>query len=82
MSGKQGQGIELRQTGNNANIVVGEVERPRTSTAIAREFQYLKQKMENEVQIEKARRTSRMSRGLNPDAPKPIQPPKCTFCSS
>lgn len=84
MTSKQqaGQGIELRQTGNNANIVVAEGDRPRTSTAIAREFQYLKQKMENEVQIEKARRTSRMSRGLNPDVPKPVNPPKCKLCST
>jgi len=33
--------------------------------------------MENEVEIDKARKTSRISRGLNPDAPRPPQPPKC-----
>ena len=32
--------------------------------------------MENDVEIEKSRKTSRISRGLNPDAPKPPQPPK------
>ncbi len=58
--------------------VAGDYERPRTSTAIAREFQYLKQKMENDVEIDKARKTSRISRGLNPDVPRPVQPPKCT----
>jgi hypothetical protein len=35
--------------------------------------------MENEVQVEKSRKTSRISRGLNPDAPKPPQAPKGTF---
>jgi len=59
--------------------VVAEGERPRTSTAIAREFQYLKQKMENNVVVDKARRTSRMSRGLNPDVPRPAEPHKCIF---
>lgn len=37
--------------GNRDSLRVEEAERPRTSTAIAREFQYLKQKMENDVEI-------------------------------
>jgi hypothetical protein len=69
--------IELRAAGQ-ALAVSSDYERPRTSTAIAREFQYLKQKMENDVEIDKARKTSRISRGLNPDVPRPVQPPKCT----
>ena len=76
---QQGQGIELHQTGNYANPHAAEGERPRTSTAVAREFQYLKQKMENNVVVDKARRTSRMSRGLNPDVPRPLEPHKCIF---
>jgi len=32
--------------------------------------------MENNVVIDKARRTSRMSRGLNPDVPRPLEPHK------
>jgi len=71
-------GIELSSTNlhNQNTLSVFEADRPRTSTAIAREFQYLRQKMENDVEIVKARKTSRMSRGLNPDAPLPPQPPK------
>lgn len=72
---KRGADIELRDT--RLALPVVEVDRPRTSTAIAREFQYLKQKMGNDNQIERSRKTSRMSKGLNPDAPKPYQPPKC-----
>ena len=72
---KQPEGIEMRIQANST-LSIGQMDRPRTSTAIAKEFQYLRQKMENEAQIEKARKTSRLSRGLNPDAPKPPQPPK------
>lgn len=32
--------------------------------------------MGNDAQIDKERKVSRMSRGLNPDAPPPYQPPK------
>jgi hypothetical protein len=72
-----GDGIELKEA-NGKYEASAEFDRPRTSTAIAREFQYLKQKMGNDTQIEKERKVSRMSRGLNPDAPKPYQPPKGT----
>jgi hypothetical protein len=68
-------GIELKEA-NTKYEPNADFERPRTSTAIAREFQYLKQKMGNDAMIEKERKISRMSRGLNPDAPKPYQPPK------
>ena len=77
-------GIELSSANLNSHntLSVYEPDRPRTSTAIAREFQYLRQKMENDSEIVKARKTSRLSRGLNPDAPLPPQPPKGTpFCS-
>ncbi len=69
------EGIELKDA-NAKYQPNADFERPRTSTAIAREFQYLKQKMGNDAVIEKERKISRMSRGLNPDAPKPYQPPK------
>ena len=73
-------GIELSSANLNSHntLSVFEPDRPRTSTAIAREFQYLRQKMENDSEIVKARKTSRLSRGLNPDAPLPPQPPKGT----
>lgn len=63
------EGIQLRDTKQKVEAM--EFDRPRTSTAIARQFQYLKQKMGNESEINKQRRTSRIERGLNPDAPKP-----------
>ena len=69
------EGIELKEA-NAKYQPNADFERPRTSTAIAREFQYLKQKMGNDAVIDKERKISRMSRGLNPDAPKPYQPPK------
>ena len=73
-------GIELSSANLNSHntLSVYDPDRPRTSTAIAREFQYLRQKMENDGEIVKARKTSRISRGLNPDAPLPPQPPKGT----
>lgn len=76
MSGRgPGDGIELKEANGRFEANV-EFDRPRTSTAIAREFQYLKQKINNDALIDKERKISRMSRGLNPDAPKPYQPPK------
>jgi len=72
---RKGGDIELRDANNRIEVV--DSERPRTSTAVAREFQYLKQKMGNDAMVDKARKTSRLSRGLNPDAPKPPQNPKC-----
>ena len=73
---RESSGIELSSSHLHSNLNVNNPDRPRTSTAVAREFQYLRQKMENEVEIDKARKTSRISRGLNPDAPKPPQPPR------
>lgn len=78
MSGRpNGEGIELKEA-NARYEPNADFDRPRTSTAIAREFQYLKQKINNDAIIDKERKISRMSRGLNPDAPKPYNPPKRT----
>jgi hypothetical protein len=42
----------------------------RTSSVIAANYQYLRQKTSTNVAIEKSRKTSRISKGLDPDAPK------------
>lgn len=46
-------------------------ERHRTSSAAAIQFQRLKQMQQNDVAAQKSRKTSRISKGLNPDVPKP-----------
>lgn len=51
--------------------------RPRTSSFVAATFQGMKMRQENEVAAEKSRRTSRISKGLNPDVPRPVTIPKC-----
>ena len=51
-------------------------DRPRTSSVAAQLFQTLKHKQQNTAEAEKSRRTSRLSKGLNPDVPRPQQQPK------
>ena len=47
----------------------------RSSLLIAN-FQTIKQIQQNEVAAERSRKTSRMSRGLDPNVPKPKAPPE------
>ena len=49
------------------------MERPRTSSVIVTNFRYLHDQMQNTAMAEESRRTYRMSKGLNPNAPRPSQ---------
>ena len=57
-------------------------DRPRTSSVAAQIFQTLKHKQQNNAEAEKSRRTSRLSKGLNPDVPRPQAPTKSKFLST
>lgn len=61
---------EVGRNANHRNLHVPQGEKPRTSSVIAADFQYLRQKMANEVAAEKSRKTSRITKGLDPDAPR------------
>lgn len=57
-------------------------ERPRTSSVAAAGFQTLKQKQQNNVAAEKSRRTSRLQKGQDPNAPMPKKHYDGSFCST
>lgn len=73
------QEFELEQVKGNGRPVVkkapdNDPNRPRTSS-FAIEFEGLRQRMNNNAQAEKSRKTSRISKGLNPDVPRPEKNP-------
>lgn len=61
--------LELRSLSKTGQAYYDE--KPRTSSVAALQFQRLKQIQQNEVAADKSRKTSRISKGLNPDVPKP-----------
>ena len=60
--GGSGQG-----RGNNA-------ERRPTNTGLITEFRRVSQMVQNNAAAEKSRKTSRLTKGLNPDVPRPVNP--------
>lgn len=55
-------------------------ERRPTNTGLVTEYRRVSQMVQNNVAAEKSRKVSRMSKGLNPDVPRPVNqspvPPK------
>lgn len=69
----------MRKASQSRDIELGDIrkpnqpyneQRPRTSSLAAIQYQRLKQMQQNEVAADKSRKSSRISKGLNPDAPK------------
>lgn len=56
----------------------GREERQPTSSALITEFRRVSQMVQNTNAAEKSRKTSRISKGLNPDVPRPANQPSGT----
>ena len=51
-------------------------DKPRGSSVLIAGFQTLKHIQQNDVAAERSRKTSRLSRGLDPNVPRPKNPPQ------
>lgn len=60
----------MGNVGESRPSQVNNADRPRTSSVIAADFLYLKQKMQNDHAANVSRKTSRLSKGLDPNAPR------------
>lgn len=59
-----------------------DMDRPRGSSAMIANFQTVKHIQQNEFAAEQSRKTSRLSRGLDPNVPRPKHPPQCICLSN
>ena len=77
MSGKE---YEMRPIGGSQAQHNQNADRVRTSSVIAADFQYLRQTMNNQTAADQSRKTSRLSKGLNPDTSRAPKQPQCNPC--
>lgn len=63
---------ELGYSGQSSSNRLNNPERRPTNTGLITEYRRVSQMVQNNVAAEKSRKTSRLSKGLNPDVPRPV----------